>query len=281
MAKRKLGASIIILCIAAVTLVSGTYAWFQVGGFAELFDIGFDVIESGAGILVQGDTGTAEGGTKDWGSKVEKVDFARYSFIVENGRYKPISSSDVSTFIYVTMENDDFNCEGIVPTKVTPGVTDDQICMNDFTLYIKSNDQEIPAGAYMTVKLEGEAAAAARVAVAVDGSTTIYAVDGESYNAVTRTFGSGDIVDNNENYIIDSADEGYELASLQAVGCTSLVDGETEYKIPIGSIPGVGTQGKSIRVIIWLEGNDKDCIAVGEKSIAGKNLSAKIAFKSE
>jgi len=82
MARRKLGASVIILFIAAITLISGTYAWFLVGGFASLFDIGFDVIEAQGGLLLQGSAGTAEEGSTDWGSVLGRVDFTEKSFTV-------------------------------------------------------------------------------------------------------------------------------------------------------------------------------------------------------
>ena len=59
MAKRKLSMSLIVLIVAATTLISGTYAWFLVGGFAELFDLGFDVIEAEGGLELQGSAGTA------------------------------------------------------------------------------------------------------------------------------------------------------------------------------------------------------------------------------
>lgn len=284
MAKRKFGASIIILCIAAVTLVSGTYAWFVVGGFAELFDIGFDVIEAGGGLLVQGDNNTAEAGTTDWGSSLDRVDFKARSFIVEEGRYRPISSKDGNSFIYVTMENNKFVCDTDVKTKTTTDIAE-QIWFNDFTLYIKSTGDPIPEGAYMTVKLEGDAAPAARVAISIDGvnngQPVVYSLDGEAYNAVGSGFALNVITDDNNNYIIDDPDTGHEAASLSnTVNPIALSEGENLVHIDLGSIPDVNTY-KSITIRIWLEGNDPDCISIGEKSIAGKNLSAKISFKSE
>jgi len=82
MAKRKLGMSIIVLIVAATTLVSGTYAWFLVGGFAELFDLGFEVIEAEGGIELQGSAGHAytsasEGAEKvEWGAALQRDCFA-------------------------------------------------------------------------------------------------------------------------------------------------------------------------------------------------------------
>ena len=93
MAKRKFGASVIILCIAAITLISGTYAWFLVGGFANLFDLGFDVIEATGGLELRGDETTSQ-----WTDKLERDDFTMYSFIAEGGAYRPVSSTNGRIF---------------------------------------------------------------------------------------------------------------------------------------------------------------------------------------
>ena len=243
MAKRKFGASIIILCIAAVTLISGTYAWFLVGGFAELFDIGFDVIEAGGGLLLRGDAGSYGGGKKDnegWGTKLERADFVPLSFIdpeahnaaSDEGVYKPVSSADGRKFIMVSMENDKFICEGLAPSRRQGGATPENVCFNDFTFSIKSTGAEIPdGGAFIKIKLTGEtfgtdgkpvlkdendklgAAVAARVALIFDGKTTIYAYDDQGYHAVTEQFVSESITDtsaelNKTKYIIDANDTG-------------------------------------------------------------------------
>ncbi len=302
MAKRKLGVSIIILCIAAVTLISGTYAWFLVGGFAELFDIGFDVIEATGGIWLRGDAGTYGGGKTDndgWGDKLERSDFREMSFIVEGGRYRPVSSSNGTNFISVTMNGKDFICNGVAPSKET--ATDPaQICYNDFTFSIRSTGDEIvqgtDRGAYVKIKLSGErynddgtldestegqagAATAARVSITKDGETTIYSYDGQNYEAVTSIFQDGRITDDNEpqNYIIDSADANNGDAGLTAVTSPTLMDGENAIKIYLGNIPGTSS-GKDITIRIWLEGNDPECIAFGEGAVAGKSLLANISF---
>ena len=312
MAKRKLGASIIILCIAAVTLISGTYAWFLVGGFAELFDIGFDVIEATGGLWLRGDAGTYGGGKTDnngWGSNLERKDFKEMSFIVEGGKYKPVSSKDGTNFISVTMDgNNNFICNGVAPSKQTAEDASD-ICYNDFTFSIRSTGDEIVQGtnrgAYVKIKLSGEvydeegnrdestkgqagAAPAARVSITRDGETTVYSFDGENYNAVTKEFSDGTIIDSviadgRGNYIIDSADTGYQnagLASVESPAIESLNSETGEFdaiKIYLGNIPGTET-GKDITIRIWLEGNDPQCIAFGEGAVAGKTLLANITF---
>jgi ACT domain-containing protein len=314
MAKRKFGASIIILCIAAVTLISGTYAWFLVGGFAELFDIGFDVMKATGGILVQGDKNSAEKGAEVWGSFLDQVDFQPYSFIdgENNGRYYPISSMDGKNFVYVTMQNNKFICDPVpVKTKADGTITDSkEVWFNDFTLFIKSSD-EYTTRANMTIELSGHrydentgekiddigAAKAAKVAVTIDdGTPTMYSLDGKTTYAVTSKFADGVITDAldtsqtppAQNYIIDEADSGYGEAHLEkvesiALGTEDAQDPNKWNPIPIdlGEIPNNASSGKKIRVQIWLEGNDPECISFGTGAIANKGLKAKVSFASK
>lgn len=311
MAKRKLGASIVILCIAAITLISGTYAWFLVGGFASLFDIGFDVIESGAGIEIKGDAATAT-----WKNELVREDFADFSFIAENGKYKPVSSANGVDFIAVGMENNDFKSNG-VPANKTNATTATDICYNDFTFFVRSTGEESVGGSYMTIELSGKtvdedgnvvnpadandkgAAVAGRVAVTVDADndgtaeTTIYAIDNEQTNAVTSTFGDGVITDtltipaeNRGNQIIDSGDTGYAAAALVPANPTALFDeDENLIHINLGNIPGTNSSnystGKQVTIRIWLEGNDLQCVDKGDNAIPGKSLMTQIKFVSE
>ena len=304
MAKRKLGASVIILCIAALTLVSGTYAWFLSGGAANLFDIGFDIIESSGSILLQGEKGTYDDGKTDnggWGTKLGRADFDALSFIAEGGSFKPVSggafTQDSATFILVGLRNDEFDSQ-IAPSKKTADVTADKICYNDFTFKIKSDGETIvgdaTSGAWMTVDFIGRekadtegnhaetpdgtanAANAARIAVTFDGTTTIYSTDGEDYNAVTTNFVSG-ITDTDQNRIINGGDSGSGNAGLQAPTLyKALVNADKSLvKLYFGNI---NATPKEVTVRIWLEGNDKDCVDFADRSIAGKNLLTKINF---
>ncbi|MBQ7540821.1 MAG: hypothetical protein IJT44_00845 [Clostridia bacterium] len=320
MAKRKLGASVIILCIATVTLISGTYAWFLSGGAANLFDVGFDVIESSGNILLQGDAGTASGTLSEdgnWGTLLERKDFVLKDFIVDGGSYKPVSGSAFTQasakFILVNLRNDAFESMD-APSKATLSNEElDQICYNDFTFKVKSGGEEIVGtsanGAYMTVdfigreykrdsqgnktdelvdSVEASAAKAARVAVTFDGQTTIYSIDGESYKAVTSNFVSGitDTPDssNQKDQIITESDTGSGAAALKTpaemgvVSYNSLGSSENLTKIFLGNIPNTDSAGKEVTVRVWLEGNDKDCVDIAGRSIAGKNLLTKINF---
>ncbi|MGN0636310.1 MAG: hypothetical protein ACI4I5_08820 [Acutalibacteraceae bacterium] len=303
MAKRKLGTSVIILMIAAITLVSGTYAWFMVGGFASLFNIGFDVIQAEGGILLQGDAGTSNKGTAQWGDKLEREDFTINSFIVSGGKYLPISSTNGVDFKSVNMKDGKFINGGQVTTKAT--ATDpNQMHYNDFTFKMKSDGAVVSGGdafgAYMTISLSGDkeaedgtitpgtgAETAARAAVYVDGVLKgIYSSDGESYSAVTNYITDGIIVDTviadgRGNQIIDDGDTNAANAALVPVTTKSLVDEANDAtKIYIGKdLPeSTSTDGVTVNVKIWLEGNDKDCVDKGANAIAGKSLMAVVNF---
>ena len=304
MARRKLGASVIILIIAAITLISGTYAWFLVGGFASLFNIGFDVIEAQGGLLLQGSAGTAEEGSSDWGSVLGRVDFEEKSFIAEGGKYKPVSSMDGDTFVSVQLKDGEFTSDGMVPSKENSSVT--QICYNDFSFKIKSDAEEIvgdeTSGAYVQIELNGDkfnedgtvtkneedplgAAVAARVAITVDGVTRVYSVDGQTYYAVTTPF-AGSIADTDEaalnegNRIIDSDEDTGNVAGLSSpanYGSLTTEDG-TVTKIYLGSIPASSSAGKDVSIQVWLEGNDPECVDFANNTVAGKSLMANISF---
>lgn len=279
MAKRKIGLSIIVLIVAATTMVSGTYAWFLVGGFAELFDLGFDVIEAGGGIEIQGSAGTAyvvEGGeSAAWGAYLDRDNFAEGELIPADGKYAPVSSADGVAFTKVGLQGGYF-------ASLTPEKGKDY---NEMTIKIRSTTAEAVTGT-MHVALTGndnghEAVSAARISVTYGGNTTIFAMAGDSTQAVT----SNDIpvetvVDSNNNSIIDSAEANgvVSLATQTITELTQSAADQNKYEgsLELANIPG-NTGSETIVVRIWIEGNDTDC--TGEK-LSAKHLAASISFGS-
>ncbi|MBR4049032.1 MAG: hypothetical protein IKK09_00900 [Clostridia bacterium] len=279
MAKRKIGLSIIVLIVAATTMVSGTYAWFLVGGFAELFDLGFDVIEAGGGIEIQGSAGTAyvvEGGeSAAWGAYLDRDNFAEGELIAADGKYAPVSSADGAAFTKVGLQGGYF-------ASLTPEKGKDY---NEMTIKIRSTTAEAVTGT-MHVALTGndsghEAVSAARISVTYAGNTTIFAMAGDSTQAVT----SNDIpvetvVDANNNSIIDSAEANgvVSLATQTITELTQSAADQNKYEgsLELANIPG-NTGSETIVVRIWIEGNDTDC--TGEK-LSAKHLAASISFGS-
>ena len=274
MARRKLSMSIIVLIVAATTLVSGTYAWFLVGGFAELFDLGFDVIEAQGGIQIQGSNGSAyksNGGERtDWGSYLDRTNFNDGEILAEEGKYSPVSSADGAVFHKVGLEGNYFK-------SLTPVAGTDY---NDFTIKVRSdNDQQI--NAIMKISMEGdqEALNAARISVTYDGSTTIYAANDTSADAVVTDSLPDATVYDNGNCIIDSSDTGFSGSYVSGQTCTKLTDsgsGKFEAEHALNAIPG-NTGSKTVAIRIWIEGNDDDC--TGEK-LSQKHLGVKISFGS-
>lgn len=282
MAKRKLGMSLIVLIVAATTLVSGTYAWFLVGGFAELFDLGFDVIEATGGIEIQGSAGKAydssdEGAASvDWGSFLQRDCFADGELIAEGGKYAPVSSVNGSTFTKVGLEGGYF--ASLTPTAGTD--------YNTMTIKIRSTTTET-VNASCNVSLtgrEGDNAAvdAARVSVTYNGTTTIFAKDSDGTMAVVETsLPTGTVKDTNNNSIIDSADEGFSGSYVSGQTVTALTVSESDANKFEGSVPLEGVSGNTgsseVVVRVWIEGNDADC--TGEK-LSAKHLSVKVTFGS-
>ena len=275
MARRKLSMSLIVLIVAATTLVSGTYAWFLVGGFAELFDLGFDVIEAQGGIQIQGSKGTAfksKGGeSTDWGSYLDRTNFNDGEILAETGKYDPVSSANGSTFYKVGLEGNYFK-------SLTPKAGTDY---NDFTIKVRSdNDQQI--NAVMKISMEGdqEALNAARISVTYDGNTTIYAANDTSASAVnTDALPDTTVYDTTGDCIINSGDDGFSGGYVATQTCTKLTDsgsGKYEVEHALNNIPA-NTGSKTVDVRIWIEGNDADC--TGEK-LSQKHLGVTITFGS-
>lgn len=283
MAKRKLGMSIIVLIVAATTMVSGTYAWFLVGGFAELFDLGFDVIEAGGGIEIQGSAGHAHMGaeeteTVEWGAYLQRDCFAEGELIAEDGSYSPVSSADGAAFTKVGLEGGYF-------ASLTPEKGSDY---NELTIKIRSTTTETVDGT-MNIALTGRdndnaAVEAARVSVTYKGETTIFAmVDDSAQAVVTNELPAATVKDSNNNSILDSEDTNFNgsyVSTQNIVGQLSPSGADPnkfEGTLPLSQISGSDTTGDEIIVRIWIEGNDADC--TGEK-LSAKHLSAKISFGS-
>ena len=275
MAKRKLSMSLIVLIVAATTLVSGTYAWFLVGGFAELFDLGFDVIEAGGGIEIQGTKGNAykqkgDTTTVDWGAYLDENNFNPGSDILvkETGKYTPVSSANGADFKKVGLEGNYFKMLG----EAKPGVD-----YNDFYVKIRSdNDQTVNAKMKIVLSGDQEALDAARISVTYNGATTIYAANDTSCQAVTSDIPDSTVYDSNGDAIVSSGDTGYGYVSAQS--CTKLTQDGSNYQVE-HDLPNVPAKSSSatINVRIWMEGNDSDC--TGEK-LPQKQLNVKITFGS-
>ena len=273
MAKRKIGLSIIVLIVAATTMVSGTYAWFLVGGFAELFDLGFDVIEAGGGIEIQGSAAkayVAEGGeasSTGWGAYLDRDCFNEGEIIAADGKYAPVSSADGSTFTKVGLEGGYF-------ASLTPEMGKDY---NELRIKIRSTTAEAVT-ARINVALTGndnghEAVNAARISVTYAGNTTIFAVAGDSTQAVTTSeIPAATVIDSEETQGVVS------LSSQSVTELTASAADANKYEgtLELANVPG-NTGSEEVIVRIWIEGNDTDC--TGEK-LSAKHLAASISFGS-
>lgn len=281
MAKRKLGLSIIVLIVAATTMVSGTYAWFLVGGFAELFDLGFDVIEASGGIELQGSAGHAHAGAEDgsaqveWGAYLQRDCFAAGELIAEGGKYSPVSSANGSEFTKVGLEGGYF-------ASYTP---EKGVDYNELTIKIRSTTTET-VDARLNIALTGRdgdnaAVEAARVSVTYKGNTTVFAAPGDATSAVTSNdIPMATVMDSNNNSIIDSG-ETAGVVKLEAQSVTELAQSAADankFEATM-DLPQVSGNAGSDEIVIrvWIEGNDTDC--TGEK-LSAKHLSTKITFGS-
>jgi hypothetical protein len=262
-------------------MVSGTYAWFLVGGFAELFDLGFDVIEASGGIELQGSAGHAYAGSEEgsaqveWGAYLQRDCFAAGELIAEDGKYAPVSSANGSAFTKVGLEGGYF-------ASLDPQVGVDY---NELRIKIRSTTTE-SVDARMNIALTGRdgdnaAVEAARVSVTYNGNTTIFAAPGDATSAVTsEDFPMATVMDSNNNSIIDSG-ETQGVVDLTAQSVIELAQSAAdankfEATMELPQVSG-NTSSNEIIIRVWIEGNDTDC--TGEK-LSAKHLSASITFGS-
>lgn len=282
MAKRKLGMSLIVLIVAATTLVSGTYAWFLVGGFAELFDLGFDVIQASGGIEVQGSAGTAHKGSETtlsdtgWGNFLARTDFTATDLLPTDGKYAPVSTANPAGGFYKTT-NDGKYFQPDDPT-ATVGQHYNRLGMK----IRATGDAE--GAATMTIKIstregntETSALPSARVAVVYDGRTEFFGLaDSSTLYGLNANPALNTIEDNNGDSIINPDENGSILTTYNLTAMTA-TDSANEYQgtFNITNIPS-DTAGKDITVFIWIEGNDPEC--TGEYVKPGSGLSVKIEF---
>lgn len=286
MQKRKISASVIILFIAAATLVSGTYAWFVVGGFASLFQLNNNVIQSGAGLEIQGSAAGAA-----WKDTLEYADFAEGDMLKTDGTgfYTPVSlmnkgsvATSTAQFVRVGLNGDVFSAK-----EATKGTH-----YNDFSINLRYDTANPTSDEVeMKVKISGSVGdngqvsptKAGRVAVTVNGTTTVYALEDTSDNYVTQIFADDTITDTNGDRVITSADNGSGSAGLSSQTVVQLdengnING-TDQGIIISSVPG-NTSYTTVKVQTWLEGNDSDCVDLDGQSIESGAFVVDISFTS-
>ncbi len=269
MVKRKFLMSVIITLVAAITLVSGTYAWFLVGGFGSLFDIGFNVMDAGAGLELKGSATDAQ-----WksGEELVREDFTDDSF-VDKG-YFPVSSATGITDSFKKVVLDQQSNAFMRKSDGQKGVD-----YNDFYLFIRSTKKadgtRDAQDVGITIEMTGDAANAGRVSIQKDGDSnaTIYALTGnEGTYAVTKDFDNGTIEDTNNNRIIDLSEDSNNYAGLE----------KPELKLNNATVPleGIGgdENGTRVNIRVWIEGNDSDCVDFKENTIVGKDFHVKIGF---
>ena len=286
--RRKLTSSIVLLIVASIVLASGTYAWFVAGGLANMFTLDYNAVEAGEGLEVQGSAGNAyvsQGGAKqEWGSYLAYDNFNAGELLAEGtGIYTPVSLATKGanpTFVKAFLKGDTFNC-----TDAVKGTN-----YNDFSLKVRGSSAA-PSTAQMKIKISGNTTAAGgkvtdagRVAVTIDGTTTVYALNDTSDSYVTKTF-EGTVKDTDGNQIITTADDGYANAGLTSGSVTKLNSDGTIGSTGNGIVFDLAANQaeKTINVQTWIEGNDPNCIDAtkgGVNSIAGGQFVVDISFET-
>lgn len=284
MKKRSLFAAVAMLIVSALVLTSATYAWFQSGGNAYITAYDSTTVNAGTGVQLKTTVNNA-----DWQNTLVYSDFTGSTdHLVKNftgaagqtgdGKLHPVSSYNGSSFkAYDINTSNQFH-------KLTP--VDGWYDVYTFSV------GTVAAGDNVTCKLNlsGDAAAAARVAVfvketsdgsfslmqlpgATEGATVdaIFSKDDASYDAI-KTDLPANTVDADHNYIATESGDSLAATYFQAVTIAAAQQTGTSGATFTLTNPGqIGASfNKQLMVVVWLEGNDSDCVAV---SAANKTLT--------
>ena len=101
MKKRSLFAAVAMLIVSALVLTSATYAWFNVGGDAQIIEQKGTVMTAGSGVRLKTDSGM------DWNSTLLPQDFWNYptgvnnnNKLVQHWTATPVAGSTPTTYTY-------------------------------------------------------------------------------------------------------------------------------------------------------------------------------------
>ena len=272
MKKRSLFAAVAMLIVSALVLTSATYAWFAVGGDADISAISADVCEAGSGVQLKTTATSAK-----WVNSLADTDFgAAGSSDSLASEYKPVSSAAGTAFKAYNLQTGNIYAEDT-------GTITGYYSTYFFYVGTVADGDSVDA----TLKISGDAAAAARVAVFVkpagvsswtDQSVTSYLYSGQAesntcYAVVESVSGVEDTV---RNDIMDGTTET-PSTNLAAQSITSEADDSTGATFTITTPGQIGaTNNAMVKVVVWLEGNDASCTAI---NVAEKDIATEWSFE--
>ena len=294
--KAVLPALIALIC-SVVALTSVSYAWFTMGNEAKVEGMQMNV--TGAGGLQISLTGDAS----DFKSKLTLADFTNANIEITKSKVNPVSSvADVTkgsmTFYKGTIDNGE-----LTEAEVT---TADYIC---FDIYVKVNEKNTlyldPTSVVEAVKLEGEdeikqTNLASRVAFFKLGSAPIAADAkkiGKDTDALSGTAKIWEPNSRTRSTAFTNAGGEANGGKLNYQGIKGIKDGapvfeenkDSNPKYYVNTFDFAAQDAKAeelceltpgynkIRVYIWLEGQDVDCL----NEVSGGTFAIKLNFKQD
>jgi len=330
MKKRSLFAAVAMLIVSAIVLTSATYAWFATGGSAvKVGAIKGQVATTAAGIKLK-----VTGASATW---QDSLDYLKLSAVNSNhfatqwntsadGSGTPVNPDDASAVAVVDASSG--QVKSYEPISTDPNTFDangnptfygyalnggnfDNIdsskALTDFydvySFYVGTISESEPAvsgetNVDMTIKIDGSARSAARVAVytkaGASGSTWNFA---GVWSGATET-GWRPIVDDldptnnqyyhddNSNFILDSSDSAptgaTAIASLLPaadVTCGTAGPSNTTVNVTLADCHKIDSASGNmlVKVFVWLEGNDANC-APTQTGVPGGDISVTFDF---
>lgn len=248
--------TIAMLVVAVMSLTGVTYAWFTAGEQATVtgMDMTVTAAEGGIEVSLDGQTGWKQ--VLDLGATLDKADIKPLSSVNGEDFYNGVFSTTDSTKL------------------ITTKATSDEVTANVITvdLYLRTTN---PAGNKVTLDgtyfsdiKKGELAAteigkAARMAI-LDKDGNLKGIIAP-YGVVSATDGKATITNAAESYVGisgASAAEGFDntaILSDVAETVTTKVSSAIEIDLA-GYTTGTAGAATKITVVIWLEGQDGECI---------------------
>lgn len=257
--------TIAMLIVGVMSLTGVTYAWFTQGTTANVTGMSMSVVAADGGLQIST--------TKDSGyaNKLELTN-------AELTDIEPVSSTDAKNFFAATPNEE--NSNEIKTTKIDTTKITDYVWIQD--LYVKNTGYDnivvdLSTTAFVDVdKNENRAAeAAAKLAVftvSEAGEETlqyIYSQGTDTYKGVTEASGD-DYFNISTGFVGESTSKSYiaspENFKTKTAECTFTIKG--------GDVVGGVLQETvvHIKVVVWLEGQDQDCVNKNAASTFGLDL---------
>lgn len=262
--------TICMLVVAVLSLTGATYAWFSMGTTGTVEGINMTVSNADGGLQLS----VASGASADWKSKLELTDAGMQNMM-------PVSTIDAETFYSATVHPDD-------PTQIKTVADTSNFWSTSFfaknTGYqdiVVTLDSDVFTDSDTTDTRDSSAAARIAVFTKKPGETS-YTLEyiwgeGDENQGIKDASGENYFVFNgesaNETYVaaVDKLVKAANQCTFELPGLKTVTTGEGD-----DAVTTVEEQVVEIKVVVWVEGQDAQCV----NQNASSGFSVKLNFNS-